>query len=172
MSPAWADGFFTTKPPGKLQQFSVNKDLLNINSPHILILWRFSGGSDSRVCLHARDQSWILELGRSLGEGNGNPLQYSCLEDPLAGGAWRATDHRVAKSWTWLRDFNLFSFFFFFSFFSFIFISWRLITSQHCSGFCHTLTWISHGVTCIPHPNFRFHTSWDVLHSQLMEDKF
>ena len=40
----------------------------------------------------------------------------------------------------------------FFFFFSFIFISWRLITSQHCSGFCHTLTWISHGVTCIPHP--------------------
>ena len=39
-----------------------------------------------------------------------------------------------------------------FFFFSFIFISWRLITSQHCSGFCHTLTWISHGVTCIPHP--------------------
>ena len=33
-----------------------------------------------------------------------------------------------------------------FFFFSFIFISWRLITSQHCSGFCHTLTWISHGV--------------------------
>ena len=37
--------------------------------------------------------------------------------------------------------------------FSFIFISWRLITSQHFSGFCHTLTWISHGVTCIPHPD-------------------
>ena len=41
----------------------------------------------------------------------------------------------------------------FFFFFPFIFISWRLITSQHCSGFCHTLTWISHGVTCIPHLN-------------------
>ena len=41
----------------------------------------------------------------------------------------------------------------FLSFFSFIFISWRLITSQHCSGFCHTLTWISPGVTCIPHPD-------------------
>ena len=40
---------------------------------------------------------------------------------------------------------------FFFFFFKFIFISWRLITSQHFSGFCHTLTWISHGVTCIPH---------------------
>ena len=46
-------------------------------------------------------------------------------------------------------------FFFFFLrfFFSFIFISWRLITLQYCSGFCHTLTWISHGFTCIPHPD-------------------
>ena len=35
----------------------------------------------------------------------------------------------------------------------FIFISWRPITLQYCSGFCHTLTWISHGVTCIPHPD-------------------
>ena len=39
------------------------------------------------------------------------------------------------------------------NFFSFVFISWRLVTSQHCSGFCHTLTWIIHGVTCIPHPD-------------------
>ena len=36
-------------------------------------------------------------------------------------------------------------------FFKFIFISWRLITLQYCSGFCHTLTWISHGSTCVPH---------------------
>ena len=40
-----------------------------------------------------------------------------------------------------------------FFYFSFIFISWRLITLQYCSGFCHTLTWISVGFTCIPHPN-------------------
>ena len=39
-----------------------------------------------------------------------------------------------------------------FLFFLFIFISWRLITLQYCSGFCHTLTWISHGFTCVPHP--------------------
>ena len=45
----------------------------------------------------------------------------------------------------------------FLCFFSFIFISWRLITLQYCSGFCHTLTWISHGVTCIPHPNHLSH---------------
>ena len=38
-----------------------------------------------------------------------------------------------------------------FFFFPFIFISWRLITLQYCSGFCHTLTWISHGFTCVPH---------------------
>ena len=41
----------------------------------------------------------------------------------------------------------------FFFFFPFIFISWRVITLQYCSGFCHTLTWISHGFTCIPHPD-------------------
>ena len=38
-------------------------------------------------------------------------------------------------------------------FFLFIFISWRLITLQYCSGFCHTLTWIIHGFTCVPHPD-------------------
>ena len=38
-------------------------------------------------------------------------------------------------------------------FFSFISISWRLITLQYCSGFCHTLTWVSHGFTCVPHPD-------------------
>ena len=37
-------------------------------------------------------------------------------------------------------------------FFPFIFISWRLITLQYYSGFCHRLTWISHGFTCVPHP--------------------
>ena len=38
------------------------------------------------------------------GEGNGNPLQYSCLENPLDGGAWWATVHGVTKSLTWLSD--------------------------------------------------------------------
>ena len=45
-----------------------------------------------------------------------------------------------------------------FFFFSFIFINWRLITLQYCSGFCHTLTWISHGFTSVPHPDPRSHT--------------
>ena len=44
-----------------------------------------------------------------------------------------------------------------FLFFFYFFISWRLITLQYCSGFCHTLTWINHGYTCIPLPNPPFH---------------
>ena len=43
--------------------------------------------------------------------------------------------------------------------FIYLFISWSLITLQYCSGFCHTLTWISHGFTCIPHPNPPSHLS-------------
>ena len=46
----------------------------------------------------------IPESGRSPGEGNGNPLQYSCLENFIDRGAWWATAHGVAKSQTWLRD--------------------------------------------------------------------
>ena len=47
-------------------------------------------------------ETWFLSLGweRSPGEGNGSPLQYSCLENPMDRGAWWATVHRVAKSWT------------------------------------------------------------------------
>ena len=45
--------------------------------------------------------------GRSPGEGNGNPLQYSCLENPMDRGAWQATVHGVTKSRTQLNDFTL-----------------------------------------------------------------
>ena len=48
----------------------------------------------------ARDAGSIPGLGSSPGAGNGNLLQYSCLENPMERGAWRATVHRVAKSWT------------------------------------------------------------------------
>ena len=48
----------------------------------------------------ARDLGSIPGSGRSSGEGNGNPLQYSCLENPMDRGAWWATVHGVAKSWT------------------------------------------------------------------------
>ena len=49
----------------------------------------------------------IPGLGRSLGEGNGNLLQYSCLENSMDRGAWRATIHGVAKSWTQMSMYPL-----------------------------------------------------------------
>ena len=52
------------------------------------------------------DLGLIPGLGRSPGEGNGYPLQYSGLENSMDKGAWRATAHGVAKSWTWLNDFT------------------------------------------------------------------
>ena len=41
-----------------------------------------------------------------IGEGNGNPLQYSCLENPMDGGAWRPAVHGFTSSWTQLNDFT------------------------------------------------------------------
>ena len=49
-------------------------------------------------------QSFIPGWGRSPGEGNGNPVQYSCLENPMDRGAWWAKVDRVAKSRTQLSD--------------------------------------------------------------------
>ena len=47
-----------------------------------------------------RDLGLIPGLGKSPGEGNDNPFQYSCLENPMPRGAWQATVHEIAKSWT------------------------------------------------------------------------
>ena len=59
------------------------------------------GGSDGKeYACDAGDPGSVLGLGRSPGKGNSNPLQYSCLENLMDGGAWWATVHRVAKSQT------------------------------------------------------------------------
>ena len=64
-----------------------------------------SGGSDGKesTC-NARDSGLIPGLGRSPGEGNSYPLQYSCLENPMDRGAWWAAVHGAAKSWAQLSD--------------------------------------------------------------------
>ena len=65
----------------------------------------FPGGSDGKASAYgAGDLGLIPGLGRSPGEGNGNPLQYSCLDNPLGEGAWQATVHGVAKSRTQLSN--------------------------------------------------------------------
>ena len=87
-----------------------------------------------------RDVGLFPGLGRSRGEGHGNPLQYSCLENPMDRGAWLAMVHRVAKSWILLRLLSIQQskfvplLFFKLKFLKNLF-NWRLITLQYCGGF-------------------------------------
>ena len=68
----------------------------------------FPGGSDGKEsACNAGHLGSNPESGRSPGEGNGNPLQYSCLENPMDRGAWRATVHGVAKSWIQLKQLSM-----------------------------------------------------------------
>ena len=65
----------------------------------------FLGGSDSKVSAYSvGDLGSIPGLERSPGEGNGNPLQYSCLENSMDRGIWQAIAHGTAKSQTQLSD--------------------------------------------------------------------
>ena len=71
----------------------------------------FPGGASGKgpacQCRRLRDLGSIPGLGRSPGEGNGNPLQHSCLENPMDGGVWRDTAHRLAKSQTWQKQLSI-----------------------------------------------------------------
>ena len=78
--------------------------------PHALGELGFPGGSEVKASAwNSGDLGLIPGSGRSPGKGNGNPLQYSCLENPIEGGAWWATVHGVAKSRTRLNDFTFFT---------------------------------------------------------------
>ena len=69
------------------------------------MVFKFPGGSDSKeFACSAGDMGLISGMGRSPGEGNGNPLQYSCLENPMDRQARRATVHVVTKGRTQLRN--------------------------------------------------------------------
>ena len=72
------------------------------------ILWGFPGGlvgkNPPANAGDTGDASWIRESGRSPGEGNGSPLQYFRLENPMDRGAWQAIVHRVVKSQTQLLE--------------------------------------------------------------------
>ena len=81
----------------------------------------------------------------------GNVVYYFNINNTLKLGVfkWAKIKHCVLLKKPYNKMLVLNSTFFF----PFIFISWRLITLQYCSGFCHTLTWISHEFTCGPHPD-------------------
>ena len=69
----------------------------------------FPGGSDNKASAHSvGDPGSIPRLGRSPGEGNGHPFQYSCLENSMDGGAWWATVHGVANRHDWVTSLSFF----------------------------------------------------------------
>ena len=69
----------------------------------------FPSGSDSKEsACSVGDPATIPGPGRSLEDGNGTPVQYSCLENPMDGGTWRATVYGVIKNRTRLSDFTFF----------------------------------------------------------------
>ena len=71
--------------------------------------WNFSHHREGVVVLHC--DGHLCCPNDWYGEGNGTPLQYSCLENPMDGGAWWAAVHEVAKSWHgWATSFSLFTF--------------------------------------------------------------
>ena len=84
-----------------------NITLATSNSFWKQVQYKFPGGSDGKasVC-NVGDRGSIPGPGRSPGEGNGSPLQYSCLGNPMDRGAWQAIIHGVAKSQTRLSDFT------------------------------------------------------------------
>ena len=85
----------------------INVHVAKFNDPRLILSQDFPGVSDGKAPVYnAGDLGLIPGSGRSPGEGNGNPLQYYCLENPMDRGAWWATVHGVAKSWTRLSGFT------------------------------------------------------------------
>ena len=80
-------------------------DSSSLKFVRIVIFWGFPGGSVVKnLPAKAGDAGSIPGLGRSPGEENGNPLQYSCLEIPMDRGVWQATVHGFTKSQTQLSN--------------------------------------------------------------------
>ena len=90
-----------TGKPGGLPSNGVTQSRTQLKwlSSSIGVIYTFLGGSDCKEsACNAGDLSSISGLGRSAGEGNGNPLQYSGLENPMDRGAWQATVDGITES--------------------------------------------------------------------------
>ena len=133
--------------PDGLTTQSVETVVTNFEGPNSTLAWPFSAKGQGFFQIWKRITFWLF-------------LRVSCLcECSLY---WDKNFFICPLLFTIICNFSITcdQFFFKFSFsslkyiwsvfFSFIFISWRLVTLQYCSGFCHTLTWISHGFTCVP----------------------
>ena len=98
-----------------------------------------SGSEGKESACNARDLGSISGLGRSPGEENGNPLQHSCLENPMDRGAWWATVHGVAQSRTRLSYFTFFLSFFLLVFHVYYIFFIHSPVDRHFSGCFHVL---------------------------------
>jgi len=78
-------------------------------SSRLLELPGFPGSTNGRepTCQRRKQETWVPSLGRCPAGGNGNPLQYSCLENPMDRGAWWTTVHGVTKSGTRLKGVSM-----------------------------------------------------------------
>ena len=83
--------------------------IVNIFSYYVVygLPWQLGGKEPICNAATSEDMGSFYGLGRSPGEGSGNPLQYSHLENPMDRGAWQAAVHRVANSQTWLKWLNM-----------------------------------------------------------------
>ena len=97
--------FFRWLPAINLLPTSVNQDLQRVKLGFLLS--GFPGGTSDKEPVYQwgdkRDVDSVSGSGGSPGGGHSNPLQYSCLENPMDRGAWQAVVHRVIKSWTQLK---------------------------------------------------------------------
>ena len=98
----WVSVYGAAQSRTQLKRLSSSRSS-HSNRRKISLPWWLSGKD---LSANAGDMGSVSGLGRSNGERNGNPLQYSCLENSVCRGALWATDHGVAKSWTWLSDLN------------------------------------------------------------------
>ena len=95
------------KTPGKTSKMRLLDRISNVSEQIYKLEGGFPGASVVKELASAgaiRGVYLIPGSRRFPGGGNGNPLQYSCLENPTDRGVWRATIHGVAKSWTQIRD--------------------------------------------------------------------
>ena len=98
--------YFSLRSLGNVKDYCHKENGLTCMLPKDLMI-RWHRGKESacqckRQKRHIRSQGWIPGSGRFVGVGNGSPLQYACLENPMDREAWRAIVHEVPQSWTWL----------------------------------------------------------------------